>query len=93
MMRWYWLLLLKMLQGRFYFVNFNQVIWFSLVHSMSQSQWSWADSRIHDVNEIIIIIIIIIINFVRTHVILTIVVVLNVVVVVVEMAGLTMYEL
>ena len=58
---------------------------------MSQSQWSWADSRIHDVNEIIIIIIII--NFVRTHVILTIVVVLNVVVVVVEMAGLTMYEL
>lgn len=91
MMRWYWLLLLKMLQGRFYFVNFNQVIWFSLVHSMSQSQWSWADSRIHDVNEIIIIIIII--NFVRTHVILTIVVVLNVVVVVVEMAGLTMYEL
>ena len=90
MMRWYWLLLLKMLQGRFYFVNFNQVIWFSLVHSMSQSQWSWADSRIHDVNEIIIIIII---NFVRTHVILTIVVVLNVVVVVVEMAGLTMYEL
>ena len=80
-----------MLQGRFYFVNFNQVIWFSLVHSMSQSQWSWADSRIHDVNEIIIIIIII--NFVRTHVILTIVVVLNVVVVVVEMAGLTMYEL
>lgn len=92
MMRWYWLLLLKMLQGRFYFVNFNQVIWFSLVHSMSQSQWSWADSLIHDVNEIIIIIIIII-NFVRTHVILTIVVVLNVVVVVVEMAGLTMYEL
>mgnify|MGYP006355484717 FL=1 len=92
MMRWYWLLLLKMLQGRFYFVNFNQVIWFSLVHSMSPSQWSWADSRIHDVNEIIIIIIIII-NFVRTHVILTIVVVLNVVVVVVEMAGLTMYEL
>mgnify|MGYP003396386657 FL=1 len=91
MMRWYWLLLLKMLQGRFYFVNFNQVIWFSLVHSMSQSQWSWADSLIHDVNEIIIIIIII--NFVRTHVILTIVVVLNVVVVVVEMAGLTMYEL
>ena len=91
MMRWYWLLLLKMLQGRFYFVNFNQVIWFSLVHSMSQSQWSWADSQIHDVNEIIIIIIII--NFVRTHVILTIVVVLNVVVVVVEMAGLTMYEL
>lgn len=91
MMRWYWLLLLKMLQGRFYFVNFNQVIWFSLVHSMSQSQWSWADSRIHDVNEIIIIVIII--NFVRTHVILTIVVVLNVVVVVVEMAGLTMYEL
>ena len=89
MMRWYWLLLLKMLQGRFYFVNFNQVIWFSLVHSMSQSQWSWADSLIHDVNEIIIIIIII--NFVRTHVILTIVVVLNVVVV--EMAGLTMYEL
>ena len=92
MMRWYWLLLLKMLQGRFYFVNFNQVIWFSLVHSMSQSQWRWADSRIHDVNKIIIIIIIII-NFVRTHVILTIVVVLNVVVVVVEMAGLTMYEL
>ena len=91
MMRWYWLLLLKMLQGRFYFVNFNQVIWLSLVHSMSQSQWSWADSLIHDVNEIIIIIIII--NFVRTHVILTIVVVLNVVVVVVEMAGLTMYEL
>ena len=91
MMRWYWLLLLKMLQGRFYFVNFNQVIWFSLVHSMSQSQWSWADSLIHDVNEIIIIIIIV--NFVRTHVILTIVVVLNVVVVVVEMAGLTMYEL
>ena len=91
MMRWYWLLLLKMLQGRFYFVNFNQVIWFSLVHSMSQSQWSWADSLIHDVNKIIIIIIII--NFVRTHVILTIVVVLNVVVVVVEMAGLTMYEL
>ena len=90
MMRWYWLLLLKMLQGRFYFVNFNQVIWFSLVHSMSQSQWSWADSLIHNVNEIIIIIII---NFVRTHVILTIVVVLNVVVVVVEMAGLTMYEL
>ena len=91
MMRWYWLLLLKMLQGRFYFVNFNQVIWFSLVHSMSQSQWSWANSRIHDVNKIIIIIIII--NFVRTHVILTIVVVLNVVVVVMEMAGLTMYEL
>ena len=91
MMRWYWLLLLKMLQGRFYFVNFNQVIWFSLVHSMSQSQWSWADSLIHDVNKIIIIIIIV--NFVRTHVILTIVVVLNVVVVVVEMAGLTMYEL
>ena len=91
MMRWYWLLLLKMLQGRFFFVNFNQVIWFSLVHSMSQSQWSWADSLIHDVKEIIIIIIII--NFVRTHVILTIVVVLNVVVVVVEMAGLTMYEL
>ena len=90
MMRWYWLLLLKMLQGRFYFVNFNQVIWFSLAHSMSQSQWSWADSLIHDVNEIIIIIIV---NFVRTHVILTIVVVLNVVVVVVEMAGLTMYEL